>query len=430
MALFSVTVFLLAFFAIIAIEVTTNKMGSLLRNQQPESWKEHLVNRIRTLQPVIGDAQAAFEPTLVLTQTLVPEIEKDRYAVGNKEPVESTQDALAEMGRTKTKVYILLGLVPVAALALSMYLLYGFIRPIDKLVKGARRIKSGDLRHRITGLSDELAEVASSFNAVVESLGKDNLKMQWAEQLVVLGEMAGGMAHEIKNPLAGIKASIDFLCCDSSLSSEGREILLQASEQIKRIDTLLKSILNFARPPKPQFMPVNINEVLDSTINLALHHPLLTARPSISVIRDFVKVPTTMADPLQLQQVFMNLILNSADAMPSGGVIRFRTDADQSLRCLNITLSDTGPGIKEDILDKVFQPFFTTKSHGTGLGLAISKGLVEQHGGAIRAENNIATGGVSFVICLPLREAIPRYDREGNRTPEISAPRPLNWITT
>lgn len=157
MAVFSATVLALAFSAIIAIEVTTSKMGRLLKNQQPESGREHFINRISTLDRGFGEAQAAHEPAVgrTIMQSFVSEIEKDLYSGGNhlaagnkyfvrsQKPADTTQEALAEIGRTKTRVYILLGLVPVAAIVLSMYLVYGFIKPIDQLVKGARRIKKG-----------------------------------------------------------------------------------------------------------------------------------------------------------------------------------------------------------------------------------------------------------------------------------------------
>jgi signal transduction histidine kinase len=144
-------------------------------------------------------------------------------------------------------------------------------------------LKKGDLSYRIEGLQDEFGEVAASFNEMAKSLRDDCLRMQWAEQLVVLGEMAGGLAHEIKNPLAGIKASMEVLSMDTTLAEENRDVLLKGVEQIKRIEVLLKGLLNFARPPKPDFMPVDVNSVLDITIGLALRHPQFAARDSKTI---------------------------------------------------------------------------------------------------------------------------------------------------
>jgi signal transduction histidine kinase len=153
-------------------------------------------------------------------------------------------------------------------------------------------------------------------------------------------------------------------------------------------------------------MPADVNSVLDITIGLALRHPQFAAKDSktITVIKDYdTRLPKTMADPQQLQQVFMNLLLNAADAMPEGGMITVQTSHYESGRSLHIQIVDTGGGIDEAVADKIFQPFFTTKPQGTGLGLAITKRLIEQHGGSINVKNNHAKG-VAFMITLPIRD--------------------------
>jgi two-component system sensor histidine kinase AtoS len=174
-----------------------------------------------------------------------------------------------------------------------------------------------------------------------------------------------------------------------------------------RIDGLMKSILNFARPPKPNLLLVDINSIMDSTIELAERHPAFKDRSGreITVFKDFDhNLPDTQADPMQLQQVFLNLLLNAADAMPDQGFITVQTSYAASDRMLHLRVTDTGKGIDGAIIGKIFQPFFTTKPNGTGLGLAIIKGLVEQHGGTISVRNN-EDRGVTFNIALPIRTA-------------------------
>jgi signal transduction histidine kinase len=230
--------------------------------------------------------------------------------------------------------------------------------------------------------------------------------MQWAEQLVILGEMAGGLAHEIKNPLAGIKASTEVLSRDRSVSAENRAVLRMVSEQIRRIEVILKGLLNFAKPPKPQFTLVQLNSVLEATVGLVKQHPAFSARDGspIELLTDLdARVPPITADPHQLQQVVMNLLINSAEAMPEGGTIALYTTAPEGEPFVRIKVSDTGPGIEAETAGRIFQPFFTTKSQGTGLGLAITKGLIEQHGGNIRVENN-RDRGASFTLELPIRQ--------------------------
>jgi signal transduction histidine kinase len=116
-----------------------------------------------------------------------------------------------------------------------------------------------------------------------------------------------------------------------------------------------------------------------------------------------------MADPLQLQQVFMNLLLNAADAMPDGGMITVQTAHEASVQSLRITITDSGKGIEETVIDRIFQPFFTTKTKGTGLGLSITKRLIEQHGGSIRVQNS-PDRGASFTIMLPVRLHAEEHD--------------------
>ena len=327
-------------------------------------------------------------------------------AIANLKLEQKTQAAFQAITRTKIMLYFLVVVVPIAAIGLSVLFIQGFTRPVQELLTATRQLKKGDLSYQIDGLKDEFGEVAESFNEMAKALRDDSLRMQWAEQLVVLGEMAGGLAHEIKNPLAGIKASMEVLSMDTTLPEENRDVLQKGVEQIKRIEVLLKGLLNFARPPKPHFMVVDVNSVLDSTIGLALRHPQFAAKDSklITVIKDYDgHLPRTMADPQQLEQVFLNLLLNAADAMPDGGMITVKTSLPESGRSLHIQIVDTGDGIDEAVVDKIFQPFFTTKPHGTGLGLAITKRLIEQHGGSINVKNNHAKG-VAFMITLPVQD--------------------------
>jgi PAS domain S-box-containing protein len=230
--------------------------------------------------------------------------------------------------------------------------------------------------------------------------------LQRAEQLKTVGEWATGLVHEIKNPLAGIKGSVEVLADEASIPDEDRAIVAQAVEEIKRIELLLKSLLNFAKPPKPQLALVDVNDILNKTIAFALRHPSLLSESSvaINVFKDFdPELPQTMADPMQMQQVFLNLLLNAMEAMPDGGILATKTSYDTKLGSIQITISDTGSGMDESVKSKVFQPFFTTKRKGSGLGLAITRRLVEQHGGQIYLESDPGKGTV-FNIFLHVNE--------------------------
>ncbi len=230
--------------------------------------------------------------------------------------------------------------------------------------------------------------------------------LQRVEQMRVVGELAAGLAHEIKNPLTGIKASMEVLSEEAVVPEEDRKILMKVVGEIKRIESLLKDLLNFARPPKPQFTSVNINKVLNTALTFSFQNTSLSSRSRpVAIVRNFDEhLPELMADPQQLQQVFMNILLNAGDSMAEGGTLTAQTSYDEPGRSIRITISDTGKGIDQKEMDKIFQPFFTTKPKGTGLGLAITKRLIEQHGGTIRVYNNEGRGA-TFELSIPLSQA-------------------------
>lgn len=221
-----------------------------------------------------------------------------------------------------------------------------------------------------------------------------------AQRVKLAGEMATGLAHEIKNPLAGIKVTMEALAAESYLPADDRVVLLKVVDQIVRIETLLKAILNFARPPRPQKAPANMNAIIESAAAFSLQGANGSAG-RISVVRELdARCPTIMADPMQMQQVFMNLLLNAVDAMPSGGTVTVRTACDPRRGTIRAEVEDTGTGIVPEAAGHIFEPFFTTKAKGAGLGLAVTKRLVEEHGGTITAENR-PEGGARITIELP-----------------------------
>ena len=239
--------------------------------------------------------------------------------------------------------------------------------------------------------------------------------LQRAEQLKMVGELAAGLAHEIKNPLAGIKGSIQVLVETASIAEEDRSLILKAIDEIKRIDILLKSLLNFAKPPKLHLMATDVNDLLDKAVSLSLKHPSLSPGGSktINVLKDFdPDIQEIMADPMQLQQVFLNLMFNAIEAMPKGGALAVKTFLDDSDNVLRIAISDTGKGMEPQMLDQIFQPFFTTKRKGSGLGLSICQRLVDQHEGTLSVESAPGKGTV-FTILLPVRKAAEKQKGKG-----------------
>ncbi|MEK6776813.1 MAG: ATP-binding protein [bacterium] len=230
--------------------------------------------------------------------------------------------------------------------------------------------------------------------------------LQRTEQMMACGELTTRLAHEIKNPLAGIKLSMQVLAEESALSEEDRNVLLQVVEQVDRIEHLIRNLLNFSRPQKPQLSLINIGDVLEKTLNFFQEYSGYSYASGyiikIKIDREYDKnLPDIMADPMQMQQIFLNLFINAADAMPGGGRLHVRTWYDEPARAIKIEISDTGKGVPEEIMGRLFHPFFTTKAKGTGLGLTITQQLVEQHHGTIHVSNR-PEGGTLFEITFPV----------------------------
>jgi len=311
---------------------------------------------------------------------------------------------LKKINEKKTLLFIMVTFGPFFAVGLAFFLIRGLTGPVNSLLNATRRLKAGDLDYRINGLSDEFGEVAASFNEMADSLKKQMHEMQRTEQLRVSGEMAAGLAHEIRNPLTGMKVSIEVLLSELNIEERDKDVLVKVIEQIRNIELLMKNLLNYARPVASQPVMFNVNKILEKTIYFIEKHPSFVAGyPSKQLIRELdKKLPDIFGDPQQLQQVFLNLLLNAADAVPEGGNITVKTIHDRQANTVAVLLRDTGKGIPLELIEKIFNPFFTTKGKGTGLGLAVSRRIVEDHGGSIEVFNNVSSG-VTFTVTLPVK---------------------------
>ena len=316
----------------------------------------------------------------------------------------STQESLAQMRQTRLALFALVGFAPLLSAALGYLFISSLTRPVKVLLRSTRKLKAGDLDHRVARLQDEFGELGNAFNEMAESLNEQMQQMQRAEQMAVVGKLAAGLAHEIKNPLAGIKVAMHVLGDEDYLSHEDKDVVRRVGREISHLEMLMRSFLDFARPPKPKMESVEINSLLDSALTFHAGTPRQAAAglPATKVIKQFGALPRTDADPMQLHQVFLNLVINAIDAMPEGGTLTVRTAFDTMDRFIQVEIADTGHGIDPKHAANIFQPFFTTKPKGTGLGLPICRQLVEQHGGTIVATENPG-GGTCFRIRMPLQ---------------------------
>lgn len=230
-------------------------------------------------------------------------------------------------------------------------------------------------------------------------------EMRRKEWLANLGEMSAGMAHEIRNPLGALAGAMQMLRKESTADATDRRLMDIAIREATRLDAIITEFLQYARPPELDLAEHNINKILAETMDLVQHEARIRKRITIATSLA-VGALVVQVDQNQMRQVFWNLATNAFDAMPEGGQLTISTGcrhvdaAGRSGDVVEIAFQDTGEGIAQDNLDKIFLPFFTTKKEGSGLGLAAVHRIVDLHGGWIKVESQ-PQRGTCFVVCLP-----------------------------
>jgi PAS domain S-box-containing protein len=229
-------------------------------------------------------------------------------------------------------------------------------------------------------------------------------RIRRADTLAALGRITASLAHEIKNPLSGISINLELL--EETLEEEKlenrdelREYIRVITGEIKRLEDLVKNLSRFVRSHAMKLTMIDLNEVLDRVLNLVK----IEARDQgIKIIRRFGQVPKTLGDVAQLQQAFLNLIINAIEAMPQGGTLTLTTEWEEAQKVIKISISDTGVGVPSEEQDRVFEFYYTTKEDGTGMGLPIALKIIKDHGGDIDLESEVGVG-TTFTVILPLR---------------------------
>ncbi|MDQ7842354.1 MAG: cache domain-containing protein [Armatimonadota bacterium] len=294
--------------------------------------------------------------------------------------------------------------------ALSTWITHQVSRATRALVFAAHDVAAGNLNARVkVRTNDELAVLADTFNRMATALRErdERLKeaarrrMMESERLAVIGQLAAGVAHELNNPLQGIVTYAHLLLERTPAADPARDALQKIAAQADRCREIIRSLLDFSRPRKPQLRPTNLNTVLRECLGLVERQALFH---NITVVTDFAPdLPEAILDPAQVQQVFMNLIINAAEAMGGAGTLTLVTRADPAGGMVEARVTDTGHGIAPEDLDRIFDPFFTTKGigHGTGLGLSISYGIVKEHRGTIAVESEVGRG-TTFTVRFPV----------------------------
>ena len=271
---------------------------------------------------------------------------------------------------------------------------------IEGINRGVRRIR-GDLSFRLQPPNGEVGEIANAINEMAQALvlqKKLEEQVQRADRLSLIGEMAAGMAHEIRNPLMAIRGFAQ-LQGEESTSQEQKEYNDIIVREVDRMNQLIEQLLYFSRPTLAHLADVNVNDVLKNTLILVD----MRAKSSRILFASELaaELPQVRANEEQLEQVFLNLLINAIQAIPKEGLIRIvsRFDAEQAR--VHVAVTDSGSGIAPENLDKLFDPFFTTKETGTGLGLSVAHHIMEIWGGTIEVESVLGKGS-TFTLIFPL----------------------------
>jgi two-component system NtrC family sensor kinase len=307
----------------------------------------------------------------------------------------------------------------------SIFLANRIATPLRRLQEISHNIAEGDYKHEFKAKGPlEVEHLANSLNQMAKQLEAEKRELEeWAttlekkveeraeemkkinaqlfrsEKLASIGKLAAAVAHDINNPLTGILTNSSLLLEDLGSDDPRREDVEVMVKETIRCREIVKRLLDFARQTKPQKQLADMNALIENIILLVRNQ---TSFRNIVVEKQLSdRVPDVSVDPDQIQQVFMNIILNGAEAMAKGGTLTIESKLSDDSRNVVISFADTGPGIPESCREKIFDPFYTTKEHGTGLGLSISYGIVEQHGGTMNVESIVGQGS-TFTIQLPI----------------------------
>ena len=293
--------------------------------------------------------------------------------------------------------------------------------PISQLMGGVKNLAKGNFDTQfVLSRKDEISELAQAFNQMAMDLRKAQEQiikeaettielertLRQSEKLATIGQLASGLAHEIGTPLNIISGRVELTKrrIEDEIANKNLDII---SQQTARITKIIQQVLGFVRKKKPEQKTLEINTLLETTLDF-LNHQI--QKQDVRVVKEIGdNLPPVMGDPDQLQQVFLNLILNAIQSMPEGGVLHLSVSSkwiskegieDGQREYVVLSVVDTGIGMEKEVVENIFNPFFTTKDTGTGLGLMVSQGIVQDHEGWIEVESEIGKGSM-FKIYLP-----------------------------
>jgi len=314
-------------------------------------------------------------------------------------------DALGELSALRNLSMALGSIFALLVLAAAWLIAGNIVAPVRRLVLAARGLGAGDLAVRVPSPgSDEIGELSEAFNEMADEMASGQARIarlhqreiERAQQLATVGELASGVAHEIKNPVAGISHGLDLVLRrvdDPALEP----ITSEMKRQLHRIEGAVRDLLSFARPPEPTFAPTSVNTVLERALTLV--SPAAHKRGIRIVTKLAEAVPEVGADAELLRQAVVNLLINALQFSGDGSVVEAETRSLGSE--VMVAVTDQGPGLDPAAMEQIFKPFYTTRHSGTGLGLPITRGIVERHGGRVEVQSAPGQGSC-FTLVLPV----------------------------
>jgi signal transduction histidine kinase len=371
-----------------------------------------MVSNIRRYEELLGQLAQMDQDQPPHTPPKNEAIEEEIRQHGG-EMVAVAEELMAKERKSINTMLLISQRIPIMFLAVLLILviyLTNFItrqmlRPLNRLMEATRRISDGDFtpitpRRRYR---DEFSELAMAMNHMMTQLVHRHDLLVHAHKLKAVGTLTAGVAHELNNPINNIMITASMLIEDYPTLSDAERLEMSQDllEQAERARRIVRNLLEFARESEMSTDLLEARDLVDATIALA-HNQLKIG--NVKIMKQFApNLPAIHGDRQQLNQVFLNIILNALDAMPQGGTLTVSTSLTPKKDFIAIEFTDTGAGIPEHILPSIFDPFFTSKpfGKGTGLGLSVSLGIIQKHGGEIKVKSQVKKGA-TFTILLPV----------------------------
>ena len=300
----------------------------------------------------------------------------------------------------------------IVAFIVSYLLGNSIIKPIQSLVSASHDLAEGDMDHKVECESkDEIGELANTFNFMIASIKERDeqlkeytkQKIMESERLAIVGQLAAGVAHEINNPLGSILIYSNLLLEDMEQESPVKDNLKKIVEQTTRCKEIVRGLLVFSRQTEPEMLLADIHKTIEDVLSLVKNQALFQ---NVQIIKKYKQsIPLILFDKAKIQQVFINILLNAVESMEGEGELIVETGNTSDEKFIEIKFTDTGCGIMEENIKKLFDPFFSAgkKVHGTGLGLSISYGIIKNHKGDIKVVSEVGKGS-TFTVILPVKE--------------------------